>query len=209
MPPLRAQPLAGSRAWGYRSLFLDFDPDHGIAAGTDWEAQLYRHLKLSRAIVALVTDSFVASHWCFAEVVQARAMGKPVFPLKIAPCSPPPVLGDVQIVDLTRNEAEGWERLPGPRGRGAQRRFPLRRGAAVSGAHGVRCRRRGRLQRPRGGAGGAHRNAGADEAPWRAAPGAGARRLRLGQVVAGSGRRAAANWQGLPPVARDPSLAPG
>ena len=72
-------------AWGYRSLFLDFDPDHGIAAGTDWEAQLYRHLKLSRAIVALVTDSFVASHWCFAEVVQARAMGKPVFPLKIAP----------------------------------------------------------------------------------------------------------------------------
>ncbi len=98
-------------AWGYRSLFLDLDPDHGIAAGSDWETQLYRHLKLARALVALVSESFVASHWCFAEVTQARSMGKPVFPLKIGPCRPPSLLGDVQIVDLTRSEEEGWERL--------------------------------------------------------------------------------------------------
>jgi hypothetical protein len=98
-------------AWGYRSLFLDFDPEHGIAAGSDWETQLYRQLKLSRALVALVSESFVASHWCFAEVTQARSMGKPVFPLRIGPGSTHSLLADLQVVDLTRNEEEGWERL--------------------------------------------------------------------------------------------------
>ena len=38
---------------GYDSLFLDFDPDHGIKAGRDWERELYRNLKLAGAVIVV------------------------------------------------------------------------------------------------------------------------------------------------------------
>jgi hypothetical protein len=37
----------------------------------------------------------MASPWCFAEITHARALGKPVFPLRIGKGAISPLLGDV------------------------------------------------------------------------------------------------------------------
>ena len=96
---------------GHTFYFLDFDPDNGITAGKHWEDELYRHLRLCRVVIALVSPSWLASRWCFAEVTQARAAGKPVFVVKVAPCAIDSLLTDIQRVDLTTNSAEGYRCL--------------------------------------------------------------------------------------------------
>ena len=54
------------------SVFLDFDPEAGIKAGTDWEQTLYERLRTCRVVIPLLTRDWLASKWCFAEVVHAR-----------------------------------------------------------------------------------------------------------------------------------------
>jgi len=96
---------------GHTSYFLDFDPDKGVAAGKRWEDELYRHLRLCRAVIALLSPNWLESRWCFAEVTQARAVGKPVFLAKVAPCHTHGLFTDVQHVDLTVDPAKGYRRL--------------------------------------------------------------------------------------------------
>jgi hypothetical protein len=91
---------------GYDSLFLDFDPDSGIKAGRDWERELYRNLKLARAVVVLCSPHSMASRWCFVEIAQAKALGKPIFPITISPCRVESILNDRQVIDLTAVGAE-------------------------------------------------------------------------------------------------------
>lgn len=59
------------KAWleeqNHTSLFLDFDPEAGIPAGSEWEQVLYRKLRQCQAVIALVSPHWVASKWCFAE----------------------------------------------------------------------------------------------------------------------------------------------
>ena len=45
---------------GWESLFLDFDPEAGIVTGRDWRKTLYQKLRLSRAVIALCSENFVA-----------------------------------------------------------------------------------------------------------------------------------------------------
>jgi WD40 repeat protein len=103
------------RGWlvkqGHTSYFLDFDPDKGIVVGQRWEDQLYRHLRLCRAVIALVTPDWLASRWCFAEVVQARAAGKPIFLAKMAPCETSSMFSDSQHVDLVVDPHAGYRAL--------------------------------------------------------------------------------------------------
>jgi hypothetical protein len=135
-PPCRAPPLAGTsamtaifishsssdraraeamrdrlQAQGHGSLFLDFDPESGIRAGAAWEQTLYRRLGQCQAVVALITPAWLDSKWCFAEVVQARAAGKPVFPVQVEPCPQAPVLADIQHIDLMVDPEDGYRRL--------------------------------------------------------------------------------------------------
>jgi hypothetical protein len=93
------------------AVFLDFDPDAGIRAGSDWEQTLYRRLRQCRVVIPLLTPHWLRSKWCFAEVVQARSAGKTLIPLKIAECDSSGVLVDIQQIDLTRDPQEGWRRL--------------------------------------------------------------------------------------------------
>src|SRR3954451_14706889 len=71
---------------GYDSLFLDFDPDSGIKGGRNWERELYRNLKLAGALIVLCSTHSMSSRWCFVEIAQAKALGKPIFPITISPC---------------------------------------------------------------------------------------------------------------------------
>jgi WD40 repeat protein len=96
---------------GHRSIFLDFDPENGIPAGRNWEKELYLRLRACQAVIVVCSENYMASPWCFAEITQARSLGKHLFPLKLTGCRIPSLLSDVQVTDLTENPAEGYQRL--------------------------------------------------------------------------------------------------
>src|SRR5689334_9741463 len=99
------------RSQGHVSYFLDIDPEKGNTAGAHWETEIYRQLRLCRAVIALLSPHWLASRWCFAEAVQARALGKALIVLKIAPCRSPAILRDVQQIDATRQSTDAPHRL--------------------------------------------------------------------------------------------------
>jgi WD40 repeat protein len=102
---------------GHQSVFLDFDPERGIRAGASWEQTLYTKLRACRAVVALLTDNYLASQWCFAEVALARMEGKEIFALRMEPWSEqtrlPSILTEHQLIDLRtgQDEDEAYRRL--------------------------------------------------------------------------------------------------
>ena len=69
-------------AQGHRSVFLDFDPEDGIPTGR-LGAGVYRHMRECRAVIVLCSANSMSSRWCFAEITQARALGKAVLPIVI------------------------------------------------------------------------------------------------------------------------------
>jgi hypothetical protein len=77
--------VARLRAAGFAALFVDFDPEQGIPAGRNWERDLYAQLRKTDAVVFLASEASVASQWCFAELSLARALGRPVFPVRLQP----------------------------------------------------------------------------------------------------------------------------
>lgn len=97
---------------GYHSLFLDVDAVDGIQAGANWERELYTKLRQCQAMVVVCTESSMASRWCFAEVTQAKALGKQVFPIKISACDIFPELMGIQLIDFSiGHEEAGYDRL--------------------------------------------------------------------------------------------------
>jgi hypothetical protein len=96
---------------GRRSVFLDFDPELGIPAGRNWEKELYTQLRGCRAVIVLCSEHSMTSQWCFAEIAYARALGKQLFPVKVAPCAITPLLADTQIIDLTADQDKAYLRL--------------------------------------------------------------------------------------------------
>ena len=91
------------------------DPEQGIVAGQSWERTLYRKLRSCRAVIALCTDNYLSSHWCFAEIALARMEGKHIIALQVDPLSPdarmPAILSETQFIDLRTNPEEGYRRL--------------------------------------------------------------------------------------------------
>jgi len=96
---------------GHRSVFLDFDPENGIPAGRNWEEELYRQIRTCWAVIVLCSAESMSSKWVFAEIMQARALGKHMLPVKIADCQIDSVISDRQVIDMTRNKEEAYERL--------------------------------------------------------------------------------------------------
>ena len=97
--------------WGHRSVFLDFDPEHGIPAGRNWEKELYAKLRECRAMIVLCSRSSKESHWCFAEVTHAKGLGKPVFAIKTDEAQVNSILTTVQVIDATIGWEEVYRRL--------------------------------------------------------------------------------------------------
>jgi hypothetical protein len=65
--------------------------------------------------VALVTEPYLASQWCFAEIALARMEGKQLFVLLTDPMSPsaklPSILTDEQFMDLRSDPEDAYHRL--------------------------------------------------------------------------------------------------
>jgi energy-coupling factor transporter ATP-binding protein EcfA2 len=106
---------AAMGAWleeqGHRYYFIDYDEQSGIRAGAEWEQVLYQRLRQCQAIIALVTPDWLESKWCFAEMIQAREKGKPIFPVIAKPCQLPDLLSDTQKIDLVADPEGGYRRL--------------------------------------------------------------------------------------------------
>jgi DNA-binding beta-propeller fold protein YncE len=100
---------------GHHSVFLDFDPELGIGAGQNWERTLYAKLRACRVVIALCSDHYINSKWCFAELALARMEGKQVFTLLVDPLEAsnglPSILSDCQCIDLRSDPVEGYIRL--------------------------------------------------------------------------------------------------
>ena len=103
------------KAWlgglGFEAPFLDFDKDSGIPPGADWERTLYREIERADAVIVVLTANWVASKWCFAEFTQARALGKPIFPVIETPAGERLVAQDIQHLDLREDRKGGLARL--------------------------------------------------------------------------------------------------
>jgi tetratricopeptide (TPR) repeat protein len=96
---------------GFDRVFLDFDKVNGIGAGEHWEKRLYEELARCHAVVLILTPNWLASKWCFAELQQARALGKVILPIVFTPLGDSYVLPEIQTVDLIDWKREGLARL--------------------------------------------------------------------------------------------------
>ena len=95
----------------HKSYFLDFDPEKGLIPGKRWEEELFAKLRNCQVVLVALTPNWIQSKWCFAEAVNARAMGKRVIFVKLIPCDASNVFPDVQHIDLTKNKADGYRKL--------------------------------------------------------------------------------------------------
>ncbi|TCS64586.1 WD40 repeat protein [Primorskyibacter sedentarius] len=112
---LAKQLEARLRQQNHTCVFLDLDPTKGIVAGRSWERTLYRKLRACRVVVAICTESYLQSHWCFAEIALARMEGKPIVALLADPLAPdaklPSIITEKQFIDLRSNPEDGYRRL--------------------------------------------------------------------------------------------------
>jgi hypothetical protein len=67
--------LAGN---GWNDVFLDLDPERGIAPGRRWREELQKASHRCELILALVSDEWLVSSWCKAEIDAPRLIGKKV-----------------------------------------------------------------------------------------------------------------------------------
>jgi WD40 repeat protein len=112
----RDNAVAGEfKAWlasnGFPNTFLDFDKHTGIDIGENWERRLYKEIEEAAAVLLVLTPAWLDSKWCFAEFAQARALGKPIFPVIVSPIGERFIASDIQSLDLTKEWEGGLEKL--------------------------------------------------------------------------------------------------
>ena len=76
---------------GWDDVFLDLDPERGIAGGERWERALHQASARCEAVIFLVSSNWLASGWCLKEYTLARGLNKKLFAV---------------FVDLTRTLAD-------------------------------------------------------------------------------------------------------
>jgi WD40 repeat protein len=106
-----AEIMAWLNSGGFEEVFLDIDKHAGIPPGANWERELYRKIDSAQAMILIMTPAWHESKWCFVEFAQARALGKAIFPVIVAPGGDRFIAPDIQQLDLMRDREGGLERL--------------------------------------------------------------------------------------------------
>jgi WD40 repeat protein len=102
---------------GWSDVFLDLDPERGVAAGQRWQEELKKAGERCAGVLILISPNWIASRWCQTEFLLADHLGKRIFPLIVAPTPfddlPIELKAGFQIADISApdKEAEGFERL--------------------------------------------------------------------------------------------------
>jgi hypothetical protein len=85
---------------GWEDVFLDVDPDRGIAAGERWERALNEAASRCEAVLFLVSRDWLASGWCLKEFNLAHRLNKRLFGLLVE---------DIPVTDLPVNLTSTWQ----------------------------------------------------------------------------------------------------
>ena len=93
---------------GWDDVFLDIDPDRGIAAGERWERALNEAANRCEAVLFIVSRAWLASDWCIKEFNLAHRLNKRLFGILIE---------DMPVADLPVYLTSTWQlvRLSGGR----------------------------------------------------------------------------------------------
>ena len=94
---------------GWQDVFLDLDPERGIAAGQRWERALHDAASRCEAVIFLVSTNWLGSGWCTKEYALARGLNKKLFaaltdPTRTIGSLPQELTGVWQIVDLVHGQ---------------------------------------------------------------------------------------------------------
>jgi formylglycine-generating enzyme required for sulfatase activity len=108
--------LAGE---GWDDVFLDLDPERGIAAGERWERALNEAASRCAAVLFLVSCAWLDSRWCLKEFNLARRLNKRLFGVLIEAIPvadlPADLTGTWQVVDLASGQDHTMFRVTLPR----------------------------------------------------------------------------------------------
>ena len=85
---------------GWDDVFLDVDPERGIAAGERRERKLYESAQRCEAVLFLVSKAWLASSWCLREFDLAHRLNRRLFGVLIE---------DIAIADLPVNLTGTWQ----------------------------------------------------------------------------------------------------
>jgi WD40 repeat protein len=66
---------------GFDDVFLDIDPNRGLAAGERWQEELKGAADRCEAVLFLVSPAWLSSKWCLAEFLLAKSLDKRIFGL--------------------------------------------------------------------------------------------------------------------------------
>lgn len=66
-------------AEGWHDVFLDLDPERGIAAGERWEQALLEAASRCEAVLFLISQAWLESRWCLREFMLAQQLNKRLF----------------------------------------------------------------------------------------------------------------------------------
>ncbi len=113
----------GLRDWleseGWEDIFLDLDPDRGIAAGERWERALNEAAARCEGVLFMVSRAWLQSEWCRKELSLARKLDKRVFGVLIEPADltelPAELTDAYQVVDLASGRDHRQFRVTLPR----------------------------------------------------------------------------------------------
>jgi len=88
-------------AEGWSDLFLDLDPNRGIAAGERWERALNEAARRCEAVLFLISKAWLSSRWCMNELTLARRLNKRLFGVLVEE--------GLAIVDLPADVTSHWQ----------------------------------------------------------------------------------------------------
>ena len=80
---------------GWNDVFLDIDPQRGLAAGERWQEALRQAADRCEAVIFVVSPAWAKSKWCLAEFLLAKSLHKQIFGI---------VLKDVPIGSTYRDD---------------------------------------------------------------------------------------------------------
>jgi WD40 repeat protein len=92
---------------GWDDVFLDVDPERGLAAGERWQEALRKAADRCEAVVFIVSPAWAKSKWCLAEFLLAKSLHKQIFGV---------ILKEVLLDELPKEMTSEWQlcQLTGP-----------------------------------------------------------------------------------------------
>ncbi|MGW3541435.1 nSTAND1 domain-containing NTPase [Nocardia niigatensis] len=88
-------------------IFLDVNPETGIAPGVRWKSELSRAVDHCEAVVCLISRNWEHSHECLTEARLAESLNKRVFCARVDPAAQGRQVREWQICDLFPNGDNG------------------------------------------------------------------------------------------------------